>query len=83
MTWGVLQIAAEGLYLCLPQAHKNYGARFEIWDYQENFQWGVGKIQTGCLHPPDIQLPAIIVIGNDTSSAEVTENIASKAVSAA
>ena len=28
MTWGVLQIAAEGLYLCLPQAHKNYGARF-------------------------------------------------------
>ena len=77
MTWAVLQIAAEGLYLSLPQAHKYHGASFQIWDYQDNFQWGFGRIATVPLNPPDIQIPAIIAMGNDTGSAKVTEITAS------
>ncbi len=83
MTWSVLQIAAEGLYLSLPQVHKNYRANFEIWDYQDNFQWGFGKISTGRLPPPGIQLPTIIAIGNDTGPAKMMEITASEVVPAA
>ena len=83
MKWSVLQIAAEGLFLSLPQAHKDYRANFEIWDYRDDFQWGFGKITTGPLDPPSIQIPTIIAIGNDTGSAKVTENTASQVVPAA
>lgn len=77
MTWSVLQIAAEGLYMSLPQAHKYHGARFVIRDYQDNFQWGFGKITTEPLDDPGIQIPTIIAIENETGSAKVTEDTAS------
>lgn len=83
MKWSVLQIAAEGLFLSLPHTHRYYGATFEIWDYQDDFQWGFGRIMTGPIDPPGIQNPTIIAIGNDTGSANVMENTASQDVSAA
>ena len=83
MTWGTLQIAVEGLFECLPQAENYYGATFEIWDYQDKFQWGFGKITTEPIDPPVIQTLAFITIGNDTSSANATENTASQGVAAA
>lgn len=83
MKWSILQIAAEGLYLALPQAHRDFAADFIIWDYQDDFQWGFGEVKAVPSNPLDIQTPTIIVIGNDTSSATGTENIASQVVPAA
>ena len=80
MTWGVMQIAVEGLYRSLPGALRYYGARFQIWDYKDDFQWGFGEIKAIPLRPP---IPTIVAIGNDTSSAWVTESTASNAVVAA
>ena len=82
MTWAVIQIAVEGLYWSLPGSGKSYGARFQIRDYQHDFQWGSGEIKT---LPPDIPTPTpnIVAIKDDTSSAWVTESAASTAVVAA
>ena len=44
MTWGTLQIAVEGLYLCLPSTRRNFGARFRIWDYHVQAEWGYGEV---------------------------------------
>ena len=80
MTWEVLQNAVEGLWRCLPLARRYYGAKFQIWDYQDDFQWGFGEITTKPLGTP---ISTIAAIGNDTSSARVTESTASDAVLAA
>lgn len=80
MTWSVLQIVAEGLYLCLPQAQQYYGATFEIRDFEEDFKWGHGQIAQVLLDPLSIQTSTIIAIGNDTILANGTENIASQGV---
>ena len=45
MTWGVLLIAVEGLYLCLPAVGREVGARFEIWDWRDEAQWGYGEVK--------------------------------------
>jgi len=83
MKWSILQIAAEGLYLALPQAHRDFAANFTILDYQDKFQWGFGEVKAVPSDSLGIQTPAIIVIGNDTSSATGTEHIASQVVPAA
>ena len=44
MTWSVLLIAVEGLYLCLPAVGKNVGANFEIWDWSDQAMWGIGEV---------------------------------------
>ena len=44
MTWSVLQLAAEGLYLSLPREGRNWGARFQIWDYEHDIEWGYGQV---------------------------------------
>ena len=75
MTWGVLQIAVEGLYRVLPEELRYYAARFQIRDYEEDFQWGFGEVNN--------TIPTIVAIGNDTSSVRVTESTASYAVLAA
>lgn len=73
MTWGVLQTAVEGLYRSLPEASRYYGAKFQIWDYQDDFQWGFGEIMT---IPEGTPVPTIAAIGNNTSSARVMESTA-------
>lgn len=45
MTWGVLLIAVEGLYLCLPAVGRYTGAKFEIWDWRDRAQWGFGEVK--------------------------------------
>ena len=45
MTWKVLLIAVEGLYLCLPAVGKNFGTQFEIWDRRDQAQWGFGEVK--------------------------------------
>lgn len=45
MTWGVLLIAVEGLYLCLPAVGRDFGAQFEIWDWRDRAQWGFGDVK--------------------------------------
>ncbi|KAK0510599.1 hypothetical protein JMJ35_007031 [Cladonia borealis] len=80
MTWSVLQIAAEGIYLCLPQRQRYFGASFEIRDYQDDFQWGFGRVTAVPLDLLGIRIPNIITIGNDTTSANATEIIASEGV---
>ena len=45
LTWGVLLIAVEGLYLCLPAVGRNFGTQFEIWDWNEQARWGVGEVK--------------------------------------
>ena len=45
MTWSVLLIAVEGLYLALPAAGRHYGAQFEIWDWSDQAQWGFGEVK--------------------------------------
>lgn len=44
MTWGVLQIAVDGLYLSLPGQGRNFGAHFQIWDYEVHAEWGYGQV---------------------------------------
>jgi hypothetical protein len=44
MTWSVLQLAAEGLYLSLPREGRNWGARFQIWDFERDIEWGYGQV---------------------------------------
>ena len=75
MTWGVLQTAVEGLYRVLPADYRYYATRFQIWDYEEDFQWGFGEINS--------TNPTIVAIGNDTNFIRVTESTASHAVLAA
>ena len=83
MTWSVLQIAAEGIYLCLPQRHRFFGANFQIRDYRDDFLWGFGEVGTRPLGLLGIKFPTIITVENDTSPANGTENIASEDVTAA
>ena len=83
MTWSILQTAAEGIYLCLPQRQRYFGASFQIRDYQDDFLWGFGEVAAMPLGLLSIQFPSIITIGNDSSSANGTENIASEGVTAA
>lgn len=45
MTWGVLLITVEGLYLCLPAVGREFGAQFEIWDWRDQAQWGFGEVK--------------------------------------
>lgn len=44
MTWWVLLVAVEGLYLALPAVGRELGAEFEIWDWSEHRRWGYGEI---------------------------------------
>ena len=80
MTWGVLQTVAEGLYRSLTANDMDYAARFQIRDYEDNFQWGFGEILT---IPPNTLIPTIVAVGNDTISATVTDSTASDTVLAA
>ena len=75
MTWGVLQTAVEGLYRVLPADYRYYTTRFQIWDYEEEFQWGFGQINS--------TNPTIVEVGNDTNFVRVMESTASHAVLAA
>lgn len=75
MTWGVLQPAVEGLYRVLPGEYRYYAARFQIRDYEEDFQWGFGEIWNMSM--------TNVAIGNDTSSVRVTESTANDDVLAA
>lgn len=45
MTWGVLLIAVEGLYLCLPAVGRDFGAKFDAWDWRDQAQWGFGEMK--------------------------------------
>lgn len=45
MTWGVLLIAVEGLYSCLPAVGRDFGTQFEIWDWRDQAQWGFGEVK--------------------------------------
>lgn len=49
MTWGVLQIAVEGLYLALPAVGRNVEARFEVFDWRSPEHggglWGFGALK--------------------------------------
>ena len=45
MTWSVLLITVEGLYLCLPAVGREFGAQFEIWDWRDQAQWGLGELK--------------------------------------
>lgn len=45
MTYGVLLIAVEGLYLCLPAVGRDYGAQFDIWDWRDQAMWGHGEVK--------------------------------------
>lgn len=45
MTWGVLLIAVEGLYLCLPAVGRDFGTQFQIWDWRDEAQWGFGEVK--------------------------------------
>lgn len=45
MTWVVLLIAVEGLYLCLPAVGRDFGTQFEIWDWRYQAQWGSGEVK--------------------------------------
>ncbi|CAD6588760.1 MAG: hypothetical protein ASARMPREDX12_003484 [Alectoria sarmentosa] len=45
MTWGVLLIAVEGLYLCLPAVGRDFGAKFDVWDWRDQAQWGSGEMK--------------------------------------
>ena len=47
MTWSILLIAVEGLYLCLPAVGRNLGAQFDIWDWRDQAQWGFGEVKAG------------------------------------
>lgn len=45
MTWSVLLITVEGLYSCLPAVGRDFGAQFEIWDWRDQAQLGIGEIE--------------------------------------
>ena len=45
LTWGVLLITVEGLYLCMPAVGREFGAKFEIWDWRDQAQWGFGEVK--------------------------------------
>jgi len=45
MTYGVLLVAVEGLYLCLPAVGRDYGAQFQIWDWRDQAMWGYGEVK--------------------------------------
>lgn len=45
VTWVVLLIAVEGLYLCLPAVGRDFGTQFEIWDWRYQAQWGSGEVK--------------------------------------
>lgn len=45
MTWGVLLVAVEGLYLCLPAVGRDFGSQFQIWDWRDQAQWGFGEVK--------------------------------------
>ena len=75
MTWGVLQTAVEGLYRVLPAEYRYYTTKFQIWDYEQVFQWGFGEVNS--------TNPSIVAIGNDTNSIRVMESTASHTVVAA
>lgn len=51
MTWGVLLITVEGLYLCLPAVGREFGAQFEVWDWRDQSQWGFGAIRQAAPMP--------------------------------
>ncbi len=50
MTWSVLHIAVEGLFLALPAVGRNYEAQFDIWDWRPEAQgggyWGFGEVKS-------------------------------------
>ena len=43
MTWGVLLIAIEWVYLCLPAVGRAIGTKFEICDQSDQAQWRCEK----------------------------------------
>ncbi|CAF9915233.1 hypothetical protein IMSHALPRED_002380 [Imshaugia aleurites] len=45
MTWSLLLITVEGLYLCLPAVGRDFGSQFEIWDWRDHEQWGFGEVK--------------------------------------
>ena len=45
LTWRVLLITVEGLYLCLPAVGREFGAQFDIWDWRDQAQWGRGEVR--------------------------------------
>jgi len=45
MTYGVLLIAVEGLYLCLPSLGRDFGAHLHIYDWSEQTMWGYGEVK--------------------------------------
>ena len=51
MTWSVLLITVEGLYLCLPAVGREFGAQFQIWDWRDQAQWGFGEIKEATAGP--------------------------------
>ena len=46
MTWGVLLIAIEWVYLCLPAVGRAIGTEFEICDRNDQAQWKFGEVKT-------------------------------------
>lgn len=45
MTYGVLLVAVEGLFQCLPAVGRDYGAKFDIWDWRDQAMWGSGEVK--------------------------------------
>lgn len=46
MTWGVLLVAIEWVYLCLPALGRAIGTKFEICDQSDQAQWRCGEVKT-------------------------------------
>lgn len=66
MTWGVLNIAVNGLIVLVQKPwNRHLNFKFEIWDYEDNLQWGRGSMN---LHTAADPLTRPVVVNDQQIS---------------